>query len=82
MRYQKSLIMLEGKRQIQDALDAKLAPKIILFNRPQLVDDFDLPAQCYNAFNTPLYKARYDYIQMWSDLTTSPGLIGMQFLIQ
>lgn len=64
-------IILEGKRLIKDGLKAGVQPRVILFNNPSDIDELQLPEE------VKLYKIPYKTIQLWSSLTSSPGLIGI-----
>jgi len=67
-----NLIMLEGRRLIQDALDANIQPKIVFFSR---LSDVALLRNL--SGRAQVYKVPYNDIKLWSDLVTSPGLIGI-----
>lgn len=73
LRDTNDLILLEGKRLIRDALESKCKLHSIIFSRKSLVDYLKpyLPRTGAN-----IYKIPYKEIQMWSDLTTSPGIMG------
>lgn len=75
-RYQNKLIMLEGRRLIDDALVAGVQPVMILFTRKDLVKDLPLLDRYITPQKTVLHKIPYHHIQNWSDLTTSPGITG------
>ncbi|KAL0112561.1 hypothetical protein PUN28_012109 [Cardiocondyla obscurior] len=64
-------ILLEGFRLIQDAIQAGLTPKIIFFSR---ISDIQLLSL---SEEVELYKIPYRTIQLWSNLTTSPGIMGI-----
>lgn len=70
-REKNSEIVLEGHRLIKDALKAGLIPKTIFFNELSEVKALNLPAE------VTLYKVPYKALQLWSALTTCPGLIGI-----
>lgn len=67
-------MLLEGSRLIEDAIRAGLVPKVIFFNRLSDILPLSLPTE------VKLYKIPYRTIQLWSNLTTSPGIIGKYFL--
>nr|XP_023020610.1 rRNA methyltransferase 3, mitochondrial [Leptinotarsa decemlineata] len=73
-RTKNDLILLEGKRLIQEALLADCKLSYILFSRLKDVEDLKphLP-----KMGAKLYKMPYREIQMWSGLTTSPGIMGI-----
>lgn len=67
-------ILLEGYRLIEDAMKVGLVPEIIIFSRKQELSRLSLP-----AVGVKLYKIPYQTIQLWSDLNTSPGIMGNFF---
>lgn len=69
-RHKSNLMMLEGLRLINDAIQAGMTPEIIFFSRVFDVLSLSLPQ------GVQLYKIPYRTIQLWSNLTTSPGIIG------
>ena len=64
-------ILLEGTRLIVDAMKAGIKPEMILFSRTPDVMKLPLPES-----NVKLYKIPYKTLQLWSNLTTSPGIMG------
>lgn len=74
-RKNNSQILLEGFRLIQDAIEGGAIPKVIFFSRLPDVLQLSLPK------DVQLYKIPYRTIQLWSALTTSPGLLGKYMLI-
>ncbi|XP_018406217.1 PREDICTED: rRNA methyltransferase 3, mitochondrial [Cyphomyrmex costatus] len=64
-------MLLEGFRLIEDAIQAGIIPKVIFFNRLSDILSLSLPKE------VKLYKIPYRTIQLWSNLTTSPGIIGI-----
>ncbi|KAB0795503.1 hypothetical protein PPYR_12342 [Photinus pyralis] len=70
----KDLALLEGKRLIKEALEAKCTLKSLLFSRKSDVEYLKpyLPKSGAKVFKIP-----YREIQLWSDLTTAPGLMGI-----
>ncbi|XP_024886871.1 rRNA methyltransferase 3, mitochondrial-like [Temnothorax curvispinosus] len=64
-------MLLEGFRLIEDAIQAGIVPKVIFFNRLSDILPLSLPKE------VKLYKIPYRTIQLWSNLTTSPGIIGI-----
>lgn len=63
-------IVLEGKRLIIDAIKSGAIPQSIIFNDSSDIAALKLPNE------VKLYKVPYTTIQLWSALTTSPGLLG------
>ncbi|XP_050308359.1 rRNA methyltransferase 3A, mitochondrial [Anthonomus grandis grandis] len=72
-RKSKNLVLLEGKRLIKEALEANCKFECILFSR---VKDIEC-LKPYLPKKGKLYKMPYREIQMWSDLTTNPGIMGI-----
>lgn len=72
----RSLIVLEGKRLIKDAIAAGYVPQKVFFSRVKDAADLNLPNE-----GVELYKTSYKSISLWSDLTTSPGVLGESILI-
>lgn len=75
-RQENGQILLEGLRLIQDAIQTGAIPKVIFFSRLADVLQLSLPE------NVQLYKIPYRTIQLWSTLTTSPGILGKLVLQQ
>lgn len=65
--------MLEGKRLIKDALNAKCALKTLIFSQKTDVEELQpyLPKS-----GAKLLKIPYKELKKYSNLTTSPGVIG------
>ncbi|XP_076183252.1 rRNA methyltransferase 3, mitochondrial isoform X2 [Ptiloglossa arizonensis] len=64
-------IVLEGYRLIKDALEAGVVLTTILFNNPSDIESLKL------SENVKLLKVPYKTIQLWSNLTSPSGLIGI-----
>ncbi|XP_076625820.1 rRNA methyltransferase 3, mitochondrial isoform X1 [Colletes latitarsis] len=64
-------IVLEGRRLIEEGLEAGGKPIAILYNKSSDIDSLKFPE------DVKLYKVPYNTIQLWSSLTSSPGLIGI-----
>lgn len=69
------LIFLEGERLIADAIKSGLKTQALFVSRPEQLAKLGLPKD----FSGDLYQVAYEKIQLWSELTTSPGLIGNIF---
>lgn len=65
---------MEGKRLIKDAIMSGCTLKYILFSRKT---DLEFLKPLLPKIGINLYKMPYNEIQMWSDLTTSPGIMGI-----
>ncbi|XP_047363101.1 rRNA methyltransferase 3A, mitochondrial [Vespa velutina] len=70
-REKSNQILLEGYRLIKDGIEAGVKPEIILFSRLSDIMDLNLHKE------VKLYKVPYKTLQLWSNLTTSPGIIGI-----
>ncbi|CAH1973049.1 unnamed protein product [Acanthoscelides obtectus] len=70
----KDLILLEGKRLIKEALDAGCKLDYILFSR---MDELDHIRPSLPKTGAKLYKMPYREMQLWSDLVTNPGIMGL-----
>lgn len=69
----KDLMLLEGKRLIKEALDANCKLEYLLFSR---LKDVEYLRPSLPKIGAQLYKMPYREMQMWSDLTTNPGIMG------
>ena len=65
-------VLLEGKRVIVDAMNSGLYPKTFIFSRLNLLDE--IPFDLENRLN--MVQIPYRNVQAWSELTTSPGIMG------
>jgi len=70
-------IMLEGERLIGDAIKAGITAEALFCSRKELIES--LPRQM--SPSTPVYLVNYNKIQLWSELTTSPGIMGIFDLV-
>lgn len=68
----RSLILLEGKNLIQDALQNGFHPKSILFSRLNLLAELSLD----KTKRSDLVQIPYRNIEVWSNLKTSPGIMA------
>lgn len=59
-----------------DAIEAGVIPKMVIFSQRSLLDD--LPPLDHTS--AKCYQVPYRAIQLWSNLTTSPGLMGIKSL--
>lgn len=74
-RKKNELIVLEGKRFIQDAIDARVELETVIFSRLSDLNELQNLGKKVKAYQVP-----YRSIQMWSTLTTSPGILGKPYL--
>lgn len=67
------MILLEGKRIINEALMKGCQLKYLVFSRQEEINYLvpNLP-----KYGAKIYKMPYKEMQMWSDLTTCPGIMG------
>lgn len=66
-------ILLEGVRFIEDAMEAGVVPEYIFFSR---WEDIKHLQEGFTNNGTKLFKVTYRNIQLWSTLTTCPGVMG------
>lgn len=78
-RKKNSTILLEGKRLIQDALNAGVKPKQIFFSQKKVLECLCLPEELRDlpVSTTIFYKAPYKMIQLFSETETSQGIMGV-----
>lgn len=69
-REKNNSMLLEGFRLIKDAIQAGVKPEAIFFSRLSDILPLSLSKEI------KLYKVPYRTIQLWSNLTTSPGIFG------
>lgn len=69
----KNLMLLEGKRLIKEALDAECKLDYLLFSR---IEDVEFLRPSFPKVGVKLYKMPYRELQLWSNLTTCPGIMG------
>ncbi|XP_022184203.2 rRNA methyltransferase 3, mitochondrial [Nilaparvata lugens] len=70
-REKSGMIMLEGKRLIQDAISAGVIPVEIFFSRKKLVEELQMPSGVVKLYHIP-----YKTIQTYSHLKTPPGIVA------
>ncbi|CAH1726291.1 unnamed protein product [Aphis gossypii] len=78
-RQQNNGILLEGKRLIQDALNAGVKPKQIFFSQKRVLENLCLPEELRDlpVESTIFYKTPYKMIQLFSETETSQGIMGI-----
>ena len=64
--------MLESTRLIKEALERGIIPNVIVFSRVKLLMELNLP----HDTNIRLFHIPYTNIKLWTDLTTSPGIMA------
>lgn len=70
----KELILIEGKRTLLDAIHAGCIPKHFIFSRLNLLEGIPFNVLKDSAKMTQI---PYKNIQVWSDMSTSPGMMGL-----
>lgn len=82
-RVRRSSVLLEGKRLIQDALNAGVRPKQIFFSEKRVLENLRLPNELLDlpVSNTIFYKTPYKMIKLFSDTITSQGIMGTTKII-
>lgn len=77
-RAQKHLLLIEGRRLIEDAVDAGLPLKHIFFNRVDKLESIKdlLHNKCSDAMPRIFRVPQHD-LTFWSVMTTCPGLIAI-----
>ncbi|XP_014236674.1 rRNA methyltransferase 3, mitochondrial [Trichogramma pretiosum] len=71
-RKKQNQILLEGHRYIKDAIDAGLKAETIIFSQWEDINNLPLSDK-----KTQILKVPYRTIQLWSSLTTAPGMMGV-----
>jgi len=64
--------VLESTRLIKEALERGIVPNVIVFSRVKLLMELNLP----HDSNIRLFHIPYTNIKLWTDLTTSPGIMA------
>lgn len=67
-------ILLEGERLIRDAVEAGAEAEMIFFSNTDLLKSIPMTSK-----QPELYQVNHNAIQLWSEMTTSPGIIGNRF---
>ena len=71
-RVKSDSLVLEGTRMIKDAISHGFYPSVVVFSREKLLSQLDLSKDTASK----LYHIPYNNIKMWTDLTTSPGIMA------
>lgn len=66
-------MLVEGKRLIKEALLSGCKLQYLLFSR---LDDIEDMKNLLPKLGAKLYKMPYREMQAWSELTTTPGVMG------
>ena len=82
-RYKNDVFMLEGWRQIGDAMSVGLKPLVIYFSRSRMLLnmkqflDIEEDEELVNFLSEiPVIKTPYPTFKLWSHLVTPPGIMG------
>ncbi|CAL1279815.1 unnamed protein product [Larinioides sclopetarius] len=73
LREQKGKMLIEGKRLINDAIAAGMILETIYFSREKELAELKFKFQ----ENVEIFKVFYKTLQLWSNLTTCPGIMGV-----
>ena len=65
-------VVLEGIRMIREAISLGHTPSVVVFSREKLLHQLEFGGHS----STKLYHLPYTNIKMWSDLSTSPGIMA------
>lgn len=78
-RKKNASLLLEGKRLIQDAFNAGVKPKQIFFSQKRVLENLCLPEELRDlpVSSTIFYKTPYKMMQLFSELETSQGIMGI-----
>lgn len=71
------LLALEGRRLIEDALDAGLNGHSVYFSEKDTVRGMQLPEKSTTKF----FKVPFKNIKLWSTVTTCPGITGISIVL-
>jgi 16S rRNA (guanosine(1370)-2'-O)-methyltransferase len=72
-KFEARLLALEGRRLIEDALDAGLRGHSVYFSEKDTVRGIQLPEKSTTKF----FKIPYKNLKLWSTVTTCPGITGI-----
>ena len=73
-RQESQVHVLEGVRLIRDAISQGHTPSLIVFSRVKLLWQLGLPAELPRECQ--LFHLPYREIKLWTDLSTSPGIMA------
>jgi 16S rRNA (guanosine(1370)-2'-O)-methyltransferase len=71
-KFEAKLLALEGRRLIEDALDAGLRGHSVYFSEKDTVRGIQLP----EGSTTQFLKVPFKNLKLWSTVTTCPGITG------
>ena len=69
-------VVLEGVTIIKEALSYGHVPSVIVFSREKLLWRLGLEEEDKKKLKSKLYHIPFSNIKMWTDLTTSPGIMA------
>uniref|UniRef100_A0A1B0DIJ4 RNA 2-O ribose methyltransferase substrate binding domain-containing protein n=1 Tax=Phlebotomus papatasi TaxID=29031 RepID=A0A1B0DIJ4_PHLPP len=69
------LLLLEGRRLIEDALKSNMQMKKLFFSRPEELEE--LSDLLKYSPHSQLFRVTYRDLSLWSQLTTSPGILAI-----
>ncbi|XP_014240407.1 rRNA methyltransferase 3, mitochondrial isoform X1 [Cimex lectularius] len=70
-RKKSGLILIEGFRQLKEVMQLQEKPLMVFFSQTKDIQDIQFDA------STKLYKMPYNELKVWSDVTTSQGIIAI-----
>lgn len=77
-RLKSNQILLEGRRLIQDGLEAGLKLHKLMFSKVEYLAQLEKYLKMYDKDpNCLFYKVAYSDMTLWSDLKTNPGIMGL-----
>ena len=75
-RTESDSVVLEGVTIIKEALSHGHVPSVIVFSREKLLWRLGLEGDGKKKLKSKLYHIPFSNIKMWTDLTTSPGIMA------
>ncbi|CAH1800427.1 unnamed protein product [Owenia fusiformis] len=74
-REKQGVILLEGARLISDAIKGGAQLKQLYFSMPELLEKIPLTKRMKKSLK--LYKVQYKHLNVWSDVVTPSGILGI-----
>lgn len=75
-RDKKHLLVIEGRRLIEDALQAGLQAEYLFFSKHEQLEKVSAALSSYNA-KPKIFRVPHNELTFWSVLQTCPGVIGI-----
>jgi 16S rRNA (guanosine(1370)-2'-O)-methyltransferase len=73
-RLRKRIILLEGKRLVNEAVKTRQDLKSVFFTHMELLEG--LPVEQLATSGVKLYKVKPDHMKVWSDTVSPQGIMG------